>query len=255
MKMKRILLALTCIFLLSTCKKEDPKQPELPETPVTASSALSGKVSHYDQFGNRYTTNLNTTTVTIEGKNFTAITDTSGIYRLNGVPSNTYTLVFKKPGCGLIKRESIIFKAGDTTTYNSSVADIPVFTINSAYVKDTNWFAATLGGIYYNASSSPVNSKATVVAIIGKNQNLDIANPSSYLNYATASLLSVTDFNRFFSYPLLKDSYTFKKDSILYMKVYPVSTTGAGYFSNGLSTMIYTAYGTPYPTLFSLYVH
>jgi len=249
--MKHILLALICISTFTACKKEKTTEPETPvnPSPVTQKGNLSGKVNQYNQFGKLYSKGLNTTTVSVEGQTFTAVTDTSGHYTLTDVPTSTYTLIFKKPLAGLMKIENINYKAGDTTTYNTGIADIPLFTLSSASLKDTTWYSMTVGGIYYNATATTIDSNATVVAIIGKTPKIDLSDPTSYLNYATTSLLNYTDFKRFFSYPLLKDTYTFKKDSILYMKIYPVATTASNYY--GLKTLIYTAFGTPYPTVFS----
>ena len=255
MKMKKTALFLSCICILFSCKKDKHSEAEDPALPeVAANGSLSGKVSQYNQFGTLYKTGLNTTTVSIDGKGYTTVTDTSGRYTLTGIPTSTYTLIFKKAGCGTMKMENISYKAGDTTIYNTGIADIPVFSISSAYARDTTWFG-TLGGIYYNASAFPKDTNATVVAIIGKSAAIDLADPTSYLNYATASSLKAVDFKRFFSYSLLKDTYTFKKDSILYMKVYPIATKASSYYNDKLKTLVYTAYGTPYSTVFSLYVH
>jgi len=254
--MKRIIPLLLCILFLAQCKKEDSPEPETLEIPApTPTGDLSGNVKHYNQFGALYTAGLNTTTVSIEGKNFTTVTDNAGHYTISGVPSNTYTLVFKKPGCGLIKLQDIIYNAGDTTKYTADVADIPAFALSSAYTKDTLWFSGTLGGIYFNANSNPPDSNASIIAIVGKTPNIDLADPSSYLNYPTTTLIDSLDFKRFFSYSLLKYTYNFKKDSILYLKVYPVATKGSFYFDNKSKTPVYTAYGAAYPTVFSLFVH
>jgi len=251
----RLFILTALVILLVSCKKEDKPQPDLPKTPEVTTGNLSGKVAHYNQFGTLYTSGLNTTTVSIEGNGFTSVTDENGSYTLTNVPTNTYTLVFKKPGCGLIKKINVLYKFTDTVKYNASVADLPTFNLNSAYAKDTSWFGGTLPGIYYNAGATPQDENASIVAIVGKSQNMDLGDPTSYLNYANASLLKNLDFNRFLSYQLLKGTYTFKQDSILYMKIYPVSTKGASYFDIKLNTLVYTAYGAPYPTLFSLYVH
>jgi hypothetical protein len=245
--------AILCFF---SCKKEKtPEEPELPApTPAPVTGQLSGKVNHFDEFGTLYTAGLNSTTVSIENQTVTGVTDGNGVYSFQGIVSGTYTLVFKKPGCGLMKLRDIHFKATDTVTYNASVADIPAFTISNAYVKDTSWYKQTpspLPGVYYHAGVNSVNSKATVVAIIGKSASLDISNPSSYRNYATASLVNTYDFNRFTSYFLLK-SYQFQKDSIMYVKIYPVAATGASYFDPDYAKPVYTAYGTPYPTTFMI---
>ena len=252
--MKRIIPLLICVLLLFSCKKDKENQPEIPLPPVELKGNISGKVTQYDQFGQAYTTNLNTTTVTIEDNGFSTVTDAQGKYSITGVTSNTYTLLFEKQGCGLIRLENTIYKIGDTTTFNASIADIPTFSLDMVYAKDTSWFSPSFKGIYYGASTSIQNKKAMVVAIIGKTQNLNIDDPTTFLNYATASRADTNDFQRFFSYSLLKDTYTFKQDSIMYMRIYPVSTLGSSYFSSKYNTPVYTAHGTPYPTLLSLQV-
>jgi hypothetical protein len=253
--MKRLLLTLSCLAVFAMCKKEKNSDSIEPEpTPVVPTSNLKGKVNQYDQYGVPYTTGLNTTTVSIEGKTISTVTDTSGKYVLTGITSGTYTLVYKKAGCGLIKLDKAIYKAGDTATFNPKIADIPNFSISNAYVKDTSWFSGTLAGIYYNASTLVQNSNVTLVAILGKSANLTISNPTSYDNYATASLINTLDFNRFSSYDLLKQTYSFKKNDVVFVKIYPVATTGASYFDNTLEKPVYTAYGSPYPTLFTLII-
>lgn len=252
--MKRLLIILLFAGILSACKKEKQSSdtPDLTPTPATTTGNLKGSVFHYNQFGNPYTSGLNTTTVTVEGKQFSAITDDQGKYTLSAVPSGTYTLVFNKPGCGLIKKQNTIYKSGDTASVNAELSDFPTFSISTAYAKDTSWYNGLLSGIFYNANTSPFNTKATVVAIIGKSANLNIANPSSYLNYASTSLADSLDFNRFQSYQLLQQSYSFKKDSTVYIKVYPVSTRASWYFDSKLQKPVYTSYGTPYPTVFTV---
>lgn len=247
--MKKILFILVCFGLIIACKKETNTEPE---TPAVSTGTVKGKITHYNQFGTKYSSGLNTATVSLEGTNFTGVTDTSGIYALTNVPSGTYTLVIKKPGCGLIKSENIHYYYEDTTAYNASVSDFPAFTLNAAYAKDTAWFSGTLPGIFYNASSATLNKNASIVAIIGKSPNIDLAKPESYINSALASIADSTDYGRFFSYQLLQYTYGFKKDSVLYVKIYPVSTKGASYKSDKLNSLVYTSFGTPYATVFSL---
>ena len=252
--MKRIISLFICVLVLFSCKKETQKEPDIILPPKEVTGSISGKVNHYDQFGMLYTSNLNTTTVSIVGNGFSAVTDEQGRYSIKGVTSSTYTLQFEKPGCGLIRTENVIYKTSDTTNYNASIADIPTFSLDMVYAKDTSWFSPSFKGLYYGASTSIQTKKAMVVAIVGKTQNLNIDDPSTYLNYATASRADTSDFQRFFSYSLLKDTYTFKQDSILYMRIYPVSTLGSSYFSRTHNTPVYTAHGTPYPTILSLQV-
>lgn len=252
--MKRILLSVLIVLSFNSCKKDKTPEPDIPLPSQPSTGNIYGKVTHYDQFGAPYSSGLNTTTVSIEGKGFTTVSDSSGNYILKGVPSNTYTLIFNKPGCGLIKKQKYIYTLGDTLPFNIRVSDFPTFTINTAYAKDSAWFSGTLKGIYFGASTNATNKNAAVVAILSKSQNLDIDKPETYLNYVTSSRADTADFNRFFSYSLLKDTYGFKKDSIVYIKVYPVSSVGSSYLDTKYNTPVFTAHGTAYSTLFSLYV-
>lgn len=249
--MKQLLTYTLLIALFISCKKEKTPEPEEPATPVRN---LSGKVYQYDAFGVLYTQSLNTTTVSVEGQSFSTVTDASGNFTIPGVPSNTYTLVFQKPGCGTIELQDVHFSVSDSTTYRAEIADLPTFTLTNAYAKDSTWFNSNFRGIFYSAGAVPFNQKASIVAIVGKSPYLDLSNPRSYLNYPVTSLADSVDFNRFLSYSLLKDTYTFRKDSTLYVKIYPVATKGSSYLDNKSGTLIYTAYGSPYPSVFSLIV-
>jgi len=243
MKRTFVFLAFTCV--LFSCKKESGPSEE--PAPATTGN-LSGYVNQYDQFGLRHTSGLNTTTVTIDSTDAVCVTDQNGHYSFSNVGSGIYTLIFKKPGAGTVKIIDLDYKFSDSTTYNVSLADIPAFSISSAYLKDTSWFGGTLPGIYYNANTSPVNSKATVVAIVGKSPNLTLADPLTYIKFSQASLINTIDYNRFLSYTFLSQSYGFKKDSVIYVKIYPVATTGASYYDNAVKKPVYTAYGTPHST-------
>lgn len=241
--MKKIVLLLSVVALTYSCKKEPVPTPEPAKT-----GNLSGKVIQYDQFGSPYTTGLNTTLVTMVGKNLSATTDVNGNYNFSNIASGTYTLSFEKAGSGKNLLQAIAYKYTDTTRYNVAVADIPGFQLTNAYVKDTLWFSGTLAGFYYNANTSPANNKATAVAIVGKSSNITLADPNSYLNFAPSSLLNTLDYGRFLSYSFLKQTYGFKKDSTIYVKIYPVSNTGSTYIDNQLNRPVYHAFGSPSST-------
>lgn len=246
--MKHIFFILFCVFIAVSCKKDDPEVPE-PLAPEVTTGQLKGTVRQYNQFGTAYTSGLNTATVSIDSSNTFCITDNKGFYSLPNMSSGTYTLSIKKPGCGLIKIMDIQYKFSDTLSYNVDIADKPTFQITNAYLKDTSWFSTPLPGIYYNANSSPVNSMATVVAIVGKSANIDLNDPMSYINFSPASKLSSTDYSRFLSYTFLSQSYGFQKDSFIYLKIYPVATIGASYYNNNIKKPVYTAFGDPYAIL------
>jgi hypothetical protein len=252
--MKRILVSVLIVLSLSACKKEKSPEPETPVPSPATTGNLYGKVIHFDQYGSQYSSGLNTTTVSLEGKGFKTVTDDKGNYTLKGLSSGTYTIIYEKPGCGKIIKQNYIYTLGDSLIFNVGVSDFPTFVINTAYAKDSTWFSGTLKGIYFGATTNTPNKNASVVAIIGKSQNLDIEKPETYLNYPISSRADTADFNRFFSYSLLKDTYGFKKDSIVYIKVYPVSILSSSYFDTKYNTPVYTSHGEAYGSLFSLYV-
>lgn len=253
--MKRSILYLLAISttIFSSCKKDKKSNPE-PTTPVVSTGGLSGKIYFYDQYDSLYTRHLGTASVSVVGQNFSTLSDTSGRFTLTGLSAGIYTLSFQKQGCGTVKLQDVHFQLNDTTQYRASMADIPSFNLTNVYAKDTTWFSSTFHGIFYSASPNPLHKKASIIAIVGKSANLDLSNPRSYLNYPVTSFADSLDYNRFFSYSLLKDTYGFKKDSTLYLKVYPVSSRGSSYLDNGSGSLIYTAYGAPYGTVFSFVI-
>lgn len=243
--MKKLLPLCLLLSLFIACKKEDPG----PEQPVITGT-LKGRVIRYDQFGTAYNDNPGVT-VNIAGKGLSTVTDQQGNYAFSDMSSGTYTLTFRKTGCGDAVLQDIRYKFTDTSNFNVAMADQPTFSIATAYVKDTTWFSGSLSGIYYNASAQPANSKATLVAIVGKKPDLTIADPLSYVNFGTPSLISTQDYGRFLSYQFLSQSLKFKKDSIIYVKLCPVSAIGASYIDNQLNRPVYKAFGAAFPTTFT----
>lgn len=244
--MKNYLLTLLLLTLVYSCKKNDPD----PESPVITGT-LKGKVTHYDQFGVPV---ADQSGVAIMAVNYgwTTTTDQDGNYAFNDVSSGTYTLTFKKPGCGDAILQDIRYKFTDTSHYNVAIADIPTFSISNAYVKDTTWFSGSLKGIYYNAGTVPAHAKATLVAIVGKNPSISLGDPLSYANVTPASLVTTVDYARFLSYSFLSQSLKFGDSSTIYVKIYPVAATGASYIDNQLNRPIYKAFGAPFPATFTL---
>lgn len=246
--MKHIVFIVLCIFISVSCKKDEPKVPE-PLAPEVTTGQLKGTVRQYNEFGTAHTSGLNTTTVSIDSSNAFCITDNNGFYSFPNMSSGTYTLSIKKPSCGLIKIMDIHYKFSDTLSYNVDIADKPTFQITNAYLKDTSWFSASLPGIYYNANTSLINPMATVVAIVGKSANIDLGDPTSYINFSPASKLSSSDYSRVLSYTFLSEDYGFQKDSFIFMKIYPVAAIGASYYDDNIKKPVYTAFGDPYPVL------
>lgn len=95
MKMSSFIVLTVCImsFIQTGCKSKDEAV-----APVITGS-LIGSIALFDLNGNSVA-NLSNTQITLEGKNVTAKTDSTGRWKLQGVAEGTYTLVFSKNGYG-----------------------------------------------------------------------------------------------------------------------------------------------------------
>lgn len=245
---------LAIILFFATCKKKpDSPEPEPEPTPAPTSGNISGKVTRLDQFGKQYANGFANVLVSLQGTTIQSSTDTSGHYTLQNVSAGTYTISFSNGDVGATKIQSIIYKVGDNVLYNAVMADLPTFSVNSAYVKDTAWFNTNIPGIYYRAYASTSNTNAATVAIIGKSANLSIGVPGSYDNFAPVSVVgNVSDYNRFLGYTFMKDSYGYLSGDTIYIKIYPVAKESAGYTDPKLSKTVYTAHGNAFVPSFSL---
>ena len=66
---------------------------------------IDGAVKLYDEFNNEQ--DFGGMLVSIEGTNYSAVTDTSGKFELAGIPYGTYNLVFTKSGFGTFKIDTL----------------------------------------------------------------------------------------------------------------------------------------------------
>ncbi len=78
--------------------------------------ALYGRVTLYDVDSINITDNSNIA-VSIEGSNLASLTDRNGWWRMNGLTTGNYTLVFSKAGYGTYKDFSYQFIGGDSVYY------------------------------------------------------------------------------------------------------------------------------------------
>lgn len=254
--MKHFLLPILCLSaILSSCKKDTVEGPQGPQGPAGAngsapSGTLAGKARQYDEFGVEYTTSLNTVTVTVDGTNLSTVTDASGNYSIPNVPPGVYNVTFTKPGAGLYKATQVTFPGNGILYNTASVVDKATTVITSAVVKDTMFFSTPQ--IKFQIATTPLSKSRTFMLVFGKTANIDLADPSSYNNIYTTNMqsgasgingttnISGTNYNAFSS------------GSTIYVKVYPIATSYTGYYDAAIDENVYTTYGTPFATTFTV---
>lgn len=194
------------------------------------------------------TTGLNTTTVSIENSSFSALTNATGNYSLTGLPAGVYDLVFSKPGCGISKLQQIICPGAGTLYQGGYLTDKPSYTFNSGVVKDTVMSSMNLIKIKIYYAADPKNRGA--ITIIGDNANLDLGNPATYkqsVAFSLAANSTSSQINTSYGTELINN---YPSGTTLYAKVYPYSNGNYYDFISGDN--VYTGYGTPLPTTFTL---
>lgn len=254
--MKNLLLPIFCLSaILSSCKKETVEGPQGPQGPAgpggsAPSGTLAGKAKQYDEFGVEYTSGLNTTTVSVDGTNMSAVTDASGNYSIPNVPPGVYNLSFTKPGAGLYKATQVTFPGNGVLYNTASVVDKATTIISTAMVKDTMFFSTPQ--IKFQLTCPPISKSRAFMLVFGKTANIDLAVPSSYnaiyvinLSSGSTGINSTTNISG-------SNYNAFSSGSAIYVKVYPIATSYSGYYDAAIDENVYTTYGTPFPTTFTV---
>lgn len=253
--MKKIFLSLCCVSILISCKKEvveGPQGPQgIPGTNATAGTGtISGSVRQYDTYSNLVLTNLNTTTVSIDGSTLSAVTDASGNYSLTNVPNGVFDLSFNKTGAGLKKINQVVFPGSGKLVLNTSLFDKPDYVFNSGYIKDTISFSSP--SYLVNLKMNPINKSRFALIIFGKTSAVDLANPASY-EWENAISLSPNSVGYYGAFSMEHQGFNnFVSGSTIYVKVYPVSNPNSTYYDYINDKEVYTNYGTPLAGTFTL---
>jgi hypothetical protein len=185
--------------------------------------------------------------VSIEGTDFSSVTDTSGNWKLDSIPIGTYALVFQKENFPTQKRYNNFLIGGDTIgvfgvmyqIYNDSVVfDSLVF---------SNYFHTT---IYYHFNKPQIDndySYRQMRAFFSKSDQISLINPSSY----TATIgFDIDKYSYQFQTNTLISFYTnffsdngFKHGEKIYMALYAGGpSSNAGYLDLKTGKIIYDGY-------------
>jgi len=141
--MKKIFTALILILLLfSGCDKSEQEQLDLKGT-------LKGKVYTLDEFGNQISDNENIVIQLVGSEPLISfITDTSGTYEINDIPSGTYNLIISKEGYGEYQRQGFQIIGGYEPLYfNGSIIEKSSTTIENLSLEIVNSTEVYLKGI------------------------------------------------------------------------------------------------------------
>lgn len=240
---------LICIALIASaftsCKKETVQGPEGPAglAATTPTGSISGKVTQYDQYGNTYTSNLNTATVSLLNTNYSTVTDAAGNYTLTNIPAGIYSIATDKPGCGTYQTQQISFVGNGTLYHLTNTCDKPTYIFNSGLVKDS----LNGGHKAYVTINLTANVHSTYALVIyGTTSNLSLSDPNSY--YWSEYIVIPANFtsaNNLLPYQL--------STGIHFLKIYPINlSSGSNYTDIPTSKVHWVSYGTPISTSFSL---
>lgn len=254
--MKRFLLPILCLSaVLSSCKKDTVEGPQGPQGPSGSNGSaptgtLAGKARQFDEYGVEMSTGLNTTTVSVDGTTLSTVTDASGNYSIPNVSPGVYNISFTKPGAGLYKATQVTFPGNGILYNTASVVDKATTVITSALVKDTMFFSTPQ--IKFQIACAPISKSRTFMLVFGKTANIDLTDPSSYNNIYTVNLQSGSSGINGTTNIAGTNYNAFPTGSTIYVKVYPIATFYSGYYDAAIDENVYTTYGTPYSTVFTV---
>ncbi len=245
-KMKKVIPIVSLTFLLLACKKEkSPIPPVSPDTHSGVNGNITGKVTQYDQFGIQNTGNLNTVTVTIDGTAYITTTDAGGNYTLANVAPGTYNISFNRTGAALWQKQQVSFAGNGTYYLNGYSTEKPTYSF-SGIIKDSTVIPAGSHKIFAILQMTPLTSDGGILVLRSKSPNVDITDPSSYLNvYQNTIPANVSSCKLWIDYGY---------QGTYYYKAYPYPNIYDGSFYDDVPSgkRIYSNYGNALAGTFSV---
>jgi len=220
--MKKILVTISLVLLLFACTKNTYNTELLP----TPTATISGKVLLYDSTGNALT-NLKGAAVSLDSTNYSATTDSTGMYVIKNIPAGLYTFTFSKVGYythkvfnvnvlgakttepeptqSLFMPSNVVANVSQITLFYAN--DVPMFNVGVSIVTQSATYINDNVVVFVSASSSVSSSNYTTSFVISNVQgqgNLvgSLFNPSLYFSigstlyftaYATSAKTFYTD--------------------------------------------------------------
>ena len=215
-----------------------------------STGTIVGRVDQLDEYGDKYSSGLNTTTVNVDGSTLTAVTDDSGTFTFTGFAAGVYDFSYSKPGCGLSKTQQVAFPGSGILHISGNVIDKPSFAINTAVVKDTSNLSV---GHYIKMSvgvTTPMNKARQCIVIFGKSVNMTPDDVSSYVTHRYVFLPGgSTAFQATATYDT--DFSSFSSGSTVYAKMYPATFSYSSYMDLATGKSVFTDIGTAFPITFA----
>lgn len=254
--MKKNILSLCClIVLVGACTKQTIEEIQTTENLTNSNGNLSpgtitGKVRQFDVSGVEYHSDLNTTTVSIDGSTLSTITDATGTYTFESIPAGAYSLTFTKPKAGTVRVTQILVPGNGTVYESPKLADNADLVFSSALAKDS---AVGENHLVFISVKYPVLAKTQGIALVySETPEIDLGNPESYY-FAEVHSLEKGSTKIEFTHSLHADDFSFlETGSKIYLKIYPIAAAHYAYFDTARNETVYTAYGTPFSNVLSV---
>ena len=216
--MRNVLILLVCCsaFLLSACNRYDSAVTSLPGT-------ISGFVSIINESGSSLADKRGVR-ISLDGTNYSAISDSSGHWKLGDVQAGVYNIAFSKDSFGTNKVISYNFAGnGNAFIQQMQIAAIPKITSTNESVEvDTSsgtWSLKVKGSISQVAADSTIR---IVLLFFGRDANVS-SDPQKYVA-ASNSFVASGD-NRFSPVIYLQQLHSmgFKSGEKVYLASYAAS--------------------------------
>jgi hypothetical protein len=221
---------------------------------------LKGLIMLYDSSG-QLVSDKSGVRIELVGTNFSAVTDTGGLWVIENLPSRTYDLKFSKAGYSTIMGQ-ISFLGGSTLwygdpTYPLQLSQPAVFTITLDAVISPRPPIVDSFGInhkqygtlfYHYSKNAPGYVYVNGMIISGHNASLDLDNPSSYEHLASGMQQYKYTGDSVLSGQIgigyLQDlTAGFVSGETIYFRAYPYVREAQYYFDYKTFTKIYVGYG------------
>ena len=189
----RIIFLVIISCLVYSCNQYD--QPTI----VNLRGTMTGFVRLVDENGDDLSSGG--VKVSVDGTNFSTLSDSSGKWTLSDVTAGTYDISFSKEGFGTNKVVSFSFVGNGTAYLNRiTVPAVPSFTstldIAQADTSDSSTVISVVGNL---SDFAPLGSSRLVLLFLAKTPSVS-SDPSNYTDYVTTYVPSGTkQFSHIFS--------------------------------------------------------
>jgi hypothetical protein len=224
------------VLVLWGCGKSETEQFDLKGT-------IKGKIFTYDEFGVPINDNQDVL-VKLEGSEplLSILTDSTGRYELNDIPTGTYNLVFTKEGYSENQIQGLQVVGGDVPLYyNIAIVEHSGTKIENLSIEIANNSQVYLrGDATHNFNNEPFSFPVPAIRYFIHNSD----NPSD-LNYLQTGRFPISvQSGSQFNYKIYIDSNLFPSGSTIYLVAYGCSSYEYTYYDILANKYRYIGLGT-----------